>query len=160
MSDTIRETCLKKIKALFTSLNPVTEAAKPLAEDRYTVFWEVVTRSKLSQADRQKQHAMGIYDTEEQQEKKMGLIYCNLRIVIEFYAFVSTTVDQSERMNLILGEVQRRLREDIQLSGSAINLEETGNEIDIDGPQDRQCSGAVFLNLKYRYSQSDPRKAI
>lgn len=159
MTDTVREKCLKALKARFTSINAEDEAAKASAADRYTIVWDKVTRSKLSDVDRRKPAVLGIYDTEEQEDKKLNFIYCSLRVIVEFYIYAGVNEDQSEKLNLVLGEVQRRIREDITLGGLALDVVSTGSELDIDGQYDRQVQGALYLNIKYRYRENDPRLA-
>jgi hypothetical protein len=152
---TVRETCLAWLAGHIASM----PSGAP-ADDPYAVTWGLVTRGRLGENADKKRYACGVYDTTESKTQAMGKTTCVLRVVIEFRVWVDTGQDPGTETNMVLGELQRRIREDITCGDNALNLVETGNEIDIDGPTDHQTQGAIFLNLQYRHHESDPRRRV
>ncbi len=155
MTDTIRELCLAALK---TSLESMTEGQP--AGDPYSVTWSVVKRAPLDDGDWKKKAALGILDTEEQKNPRIQGYENVLRVVLEFRLFLNNDEDGSKRLNQVLGDIQRKIREDITLGGNAYNVVETGNETSLDDVYDHKVEGAVFLNIQYRHRQDDPRKVV
>jgi hypothetical protein len=60
----------------------------------------------------------------------------------------------------VLGEIQRRIREDRTLGGLALDVRETGNDLDLDTYADKAIEGAVFLEVRYRHATDNPRAAV
>ena len=102
---------------------------------------------------------LGIFDTEETKVPEIGYMYCTLRVVFEFTAVIDKDDDPASKGNEIIGEIQRRIREDIYWNNNAIQTLEVGNELVVDSTVDRQIDGAVFVNVQYRHSVDDPRAA-
>lgn len=152
---TIREKICGHLVTLFETMTADQPAADPYG-------WKpsLVTRERWDSLADKKKFAIGVYDTREVKQPGVGRQECRLTVAIEFRVWIEGTQKPSEVMNEVLGVVQRRLGEDISLGGLAINSFETANEIDIDGTNDKQCQGVVFMTVLYRHSEKDPRKAL
>lgn len=139
------------------------EAGQPVP-DPYTVTWDLVFRQDIRDVAHGKRYALSIFDTRE--EKTPGIITtpdgmsdASLRVVLEWRQYVDADQDPSEEANRVLMEVQRRLGEADrdQLGGLVLDIDETGNEINIDDYKDRLVWGAVFCVVRYRHKRGDPR---
>lgn len=159
MTDTVRETILKALEAHMGTM----QADLPV-DDPYTVQWSIITRENIGQLAKTKRYALGLYDTEETKNPRTYPVTdCILRVAIEFHAFLqqnSAGEKGSETLNRMLGEIERKIREDRTLSGTCIETEFRGNEFTIDGPFDNQVSGVTYLNVLYRHHTDDPRRRV
>ncbi|AHC30445.1 hypothetical protein CC53_gp028 [Rhizobium phage vB_RleS_L338C] len=61
---------------------------------------------------------------------------------------------------MALGDVVRTAGLDIQCGNLALNLEDEGNELDIDGANDNVVSGVVVFIVTYRCKSNDPTKKV
>lgn len=154
MTLTIREKILAQFKTTFEAV-----AAGAPVSDPYTFTWDLVTRQDPGSRAHGKGHTLGIYDTEERKTPAVGLMYATLRVVFEFTVLVAKDTDPSVYGNLVLGEIQRRLREDIYVNANALNVVEVGNELTIQTTVDRQIEGVVFVDVLYRHAENDPRSS-
>lgn len=158
--DTIRERCLKALRDQLLSLAKP-GPADPVTPDDYSFTWSDVRRGALPDGDGRKAFLCGIIEGAERKETRFPITECQLNLVIEFRMVINKG-DQAPAVeaNRILGEVQRCVCQDRRLGGLAIDLVETGNEIDLDSASDKTAEGVVFLQLKYRHKHNDPRIAI
>ena len=157
MTDTIRERIMTAVAASFSSI----VKDEPVGANAYTFAWSLVTREPIGALVRGKKYAIGIYDIEEREDVTTHpLTNLSLRIAFEFHILVSGTESAASLLNLALGEVKRRIREDQTWGGLALSTYSVGNEFDIDGPFDKQVSGTLFAELRYRHNIDDPRAAI
>lgn len=156
MADTVREDCLKALRAKFEAM----QDGQPVA-DPYSVTWSLVTRRPIKQLAKGKRYALGIYDQEEtKRDATLPKVECTLRVVLEFHVYVAKEQDASEELNRVLGEVERMVRSDIYLGGKVVKMQVTGSEINIDEQYDSQVSGAVFMTMTYRHHHDDPRRRV
>ena len=147
------------------------ESGQPTSDPYQTTF-EVVTRgSSLEGLHKTVKYGLAILDTDEFKSPKINQMDVNLRVVMEFFAWVEQDEEPSVAGNRVMGDIQRRMREDINLTepddGRSVNdrqiaehVEETGNQLFIDGVQDTQISGAVTWNIRYKHGINDPRELV
>jgi len=155
VSLTVREQVVQKIVDLFTTVC----AGIPL-NDPYTVSWSLVTRYGLLEAQSKKRAVLRIDDPEEHKVARTGYYDCTLRVLLEWMYYTDPTGDVSEQANMLVGEIQRRVREDPSLGGIAFDCKEVGNTKEVGGPTERVVQGVVFLNVQYRHAENDPRKIV
>lgn len=130
--------------------------------DPYSVTWDVVTRGPIEGIHERKRYALSIIDQEESKDPIIGQSVVTLRVVLEFRVYLDVNEEASIVVNRVLGDVQRRIREDIYLTQDdgeqlSLNLVESGNQVFIDGYADKQVGGAVFVNILYKHAIDDPR---
>ena len=124
----------------------------------YLVKWGRVTRAPLQDADWKHKYSVGIHDTTETvSHKTMGHWYRALNVVIEFRCTVEQNQIPSQEAGRIMAQIQRRVMENDTLGHVIINIQETGNELYVDFEDSRHVSGAIFMSMTYRHSESDPR---
>lgn len=140
--------------------------------DPYQVTFGVVTRgSPLEGLHKTVRCGLAILDTDEFKSPKINQMDVNLRVVMEFFSWVESGEEPSVTGNRIMGDIQRRMREDFNLTEPddgrpvldrqvAEHVEETGNQLFIDGVQDTQISGAVTWNIRYKHGINDPRELV
>jgi hypothetical protein len=141
-------------------------------EDPFRTTFEFISRgASLEGAHETVRYAAAVLDTEEQKDPKINQYNAMLRVVVEFHCWVDEGDEPSTAMNRVLGDVQRKMREDVHLTEPddgrplierelSYDLEETGNQGFIDGFADRQVQGAVFFNVKYKHAIDDPREYV
>lgn len=101
-----------------------------------------------------------VYDLRETKTREIGYHLCQLNIAIEFYAANPLDEDPSVTLNRLLLLIQREMRSDIYCGGLTLNLQETRNEFDVDGPEDRMVAGVTFWTATYRHKENDPAKLV
>lgn len=156
MTNTIRFQCLDWIRK---SLLGMVEGEPE--NDPYSVQFSQVEHGPLGDIDHKKRYVAGIVPGVERKETRYPLTDCVLPVAVEF----RMTVNRGDKRpgveaERVLGEIQRRIGEDRTLGGLAIDLRETGNEIDIDTYGDKAVTGALFLDLHYRHATDDPRRPV
>ena len=159
MPDTIRLQCLKAIKARLAALFIPTGDEIPPVADPYTIQFSSVDLGPLSEMDHRKRYTAGIVPgTERKEDKFYPLRDCTLPVTIE-WRMTHNRGDQkpAEEAERVTGEIQRCIGEDTTLGGLAIDLQEVGNDIDLDDYGDKSIVGAVHFDLKYRHRHDDPR---
>lgn len=156
MTETVRNRILDNLKIQLGEM----QSGFPVL-DPYTVTWSEITRENIEKLAKGKLYALGIYDTEETKSPRIYPITdCTLRVLVEFHVYVQSTKRGSSELNRVLGEIERKIREDRTLGGLAIETEFLGNEFDIDGPYDHEVMGVVTMNIKYRHHTDDPRRIV
>lgn len=149
-SASIRENILAFLKDAFES--------KTEGTDGYTVTWHTVSRSPIGDLAQDFDNAIAILDSRERKTPEIGYQRCVLPIVIEFAYRPKLGDVPSTELNRLLVDVERTLREDIYADNLALNLEVTGSELDMEGPNDKLVRGALFVDVTYRHEVNDPRK--
>jgi hypothetical protein len=156
VADTIREQILEWLKAHLESMQDGSPVADP-----YSVQFSVVSREPIDKLATGKQYAISIFEgAEDKSDRIYPFMECTLALEFEFHAYVGVDQVRSTILNKVLGELQRRLREDKTCGGLAIDLVEDSNTFDIEGPYDRQAVGVLVMALKYRHNIDDPRTAV
>jgi hypothetical protein len=126
----------------------------------YDFTWDIVQRSPLGDRERMKARALAILETSESKDPQVATMHASLSVTLEFWALLNTSDEPAECANVLLLNLQRRIREDITLGGIVYNVRETGNIIDVDGYADRQITGAMFLSIMYKHAEDDPRRVV
>lgn len=152
---TVRERAVRRLVQIFEDVKEGLPVGDP-----YTVQWSLVLRQRAGARADKKRYVLQVFDTTESKVAQVGWMDCTLRVILEFVALVDSKADPSRVGNRVLGEIQRRVREDIYLNDTVLNVVEVGNELDVDGTTDRQITGAVFVNVRYKHDQNDPRSDV
>jgi hypothetical protein len=130
----------------------------------YTQDYRVVTRDPISDEHFRSfmpgEALVGVYDTAEEKTRYMSLTHCHLTIVLEFYYRPKIGQNASEELNRIMSELQYNVIHDYVQGGHAINTEEEGNQIDIDGIYDKIINGSITFRVTYRHALFDPTVKI
>lgn len=154
MADSIREQIVSALVSLFEGM----QAGLP-APDPYAITWDFVTREPPGAKIKGKKYVLGVFEPAEVKAPLIGAFDATMRVVLEFWTHGPLDREPSTHINLVLGQIQRRLREDRHLGGLAADVKEVGNEIDIDNIDDRQLRGAVLVDVRYKHAVNDPRAA-
>jgi hypothetical protein len=140
--------------------------------DPYRTTFEVITRgSPLEGLHKTVKIGLAILDTTEFKSPSINCMSVNLRVVMEFFVWVDTNEQPSSVGNRVMADIQRRMREDFNLTEPedgrpllerkiAEHVEEVGNDMFIDGVQDTQITGAVTWNIRYKHGINDPRELV
>lgn len=154
MTDTVRQTVIAALEEKFRGI----VAGEPAA-DPYTIAWGQVTNSEPSTGD---PRVNTLWITVPQEASTMGTDYYDkeMRASLEFSVVVPKAYAENPGayIEIVIGEIQRMLYSDRQVSGTALGLLDGGNETDVAGTGDVYVRGAVFALIRYRHSQIDPRR--
>lgn len=133
-------------------------------DDVYTHQYRDVIRDPIDLAQIQKlqvgEAMVGVYDTSEEKKREFGSTRATLTIVVEFYYRPKVNQSKAEYLNRILAELTKRVMTDYSQGSLALNTEEVGNDIDIDGIYDRIVNGSITFEVTYRHGTFDPTKAL
>jgi hypothetical protein len=130
--------------------------ARQAGVDDALYTWNTVTRRPISRVEVGMGETIGIFDVREVKEQQMMHMLCELTVVIEFYCSLMIGDEPATELNKMLLDVQRTIRKDIYCSGLSLNLVESKNELDIDGPTDNLVAGVVEVTVLYRHLVDDP----
>ncbi len=155
MALTIRE---RAVECLVLALESMQDGFP--TTDPYSVTWEIVARQELGVLGERKKYALAVIEGLERKEPKISQMECFLPVALEFRMILEPDDNPSVEGNRVLGDIQRKVREDIHLQGLTLNLVETENELDIEDAQDRQIGGTVMIEIHYRHAENDPRKLV
>lgn len=124
--------------------------------DGANVTWNFVSTLPLTKNKAREGPALGIYDVSERSRPLQGYDLRNLNLVLEFFVPVYEDENAREVLNLYLAEVIRTVGLDPTMGCLALNAEENGNELDIDGTVDKVVSGVVIFDVQYRTRVNNP----
>lgn len=148
-----RERIMVAIKVLFVDMME--------GVDDYTVTWDRVKRSPIDAFEATMRTSLAILDTRELKNTDVhDLTRATLRVIFEAKYRLRTGDEPSTELNRLILDIQRKIREDINLGGLTLNITEAGNELDIEGHQDNIVTAVVFVDILYRHVISDPRRGI
>jgi len=155
MAETLRFRCLEALRASFAGMLDGYPASDP-----YSLQFSAVEHGPLGDFDNRKRYVAAVVPGRESKQTRYPLTDCTLPVTIEF----RMTIDRGDKRPLVeaervLGEIQRRIGEDRTLGGLALDVRETGNDVDLDTYADKAIEGAVFLEVRYRHATDDPRVA-
>lgn len=154
MSSTIRETILESI---CLSLRDVTGGAP--VSDPYPLAFSDVVRGPLRLTS-PKRLLAGVVAMKENKSLGTSFVTCRLEVSIDFRYRSQPGEVPASFVETIIGMVQRRILSDRTLNGLAVDVDETGNVVDLDDPEDASAEGAVFFIVEYRHDLDDPRKYL
>ena len=127
----------------------------------YDFTWDVVQREPLTDRERKKRFALAIIEQSEQKNPQTEpCTHSFMQLTFEFFCLVQRDESPAEITNMILGNIQRRLKEDITAGGLSYNIREVGNDIDIDAWADRQIDGVVNVAVLFKHATVDPRRLV
>lgn len=139
-------------------------------EDPFRVEFGVITRGSSLEGlhETAGRYAMAILDTDEVKSPKIQQMVNQLTVSLEFFAWVDQGEDPSSIGNKVMADVQRKMREDLNLTepddGRPLqdrqlseHVEEVRNQLFIDGYADRKISGVLFYSVTYKHGINDPR---
>lgn len=152
MTDTRRTQALEAIKASFVAM-----AADAPVGDPYGVAWSVVSRDPLAKIPAGKKNALGVYGGTSTRTSQTYGKTVTMPVIIEIYTKVQSGRGKAEYLEYLLGVVERRLLEDQTMGGTIVDLNVTGEQVNIDSPYEDQVDAALFLEVKYMQSERDPR---
>ncbi|MBY0560004.1 hypothetical protein [Hyphomicrobium sp.] len=120
--------------------------------------FSTVALGPLGDEDNRKRYSLGIVPGPEKHSHLFPFIVCDQQIGLEFRA----TKNKGDDDPLVMAEhlmtvVKRLALKDKQWTGLAIDTELVNNEIDLVSFGDRSIVGVLFIVVKYRHSQFDPR---
>ena len=149
----VRLEILKNIVQSFRDM----KAEQP-ADDPYGITFSTVELGPLADYDQRKRYSLGVVAGPEKEAFSMPYIMCWLTVNVEF----RVTVNRDDKMpgeliEQLLTVVRRRMTEDRQWGGLAIDTKVTGSEIDLTTYADRSAVGVCVCEVQYRYSHLDPR---
>lgn len=155
---TIREQILEAIEDHFRAQQA------GVGSDPYTIKWSIVDRVELDDIGHGKRYTLslleGISTIVAGVSTTEGTTTKTLALAAEFKAFLNKSDKPFVEANRIIGEIVRRMLEDETYGGLAIWIQEAGDELLINGQNDRQIEGTVFFNILYRHSRRDPRQEL
>jgi hypothetical protein len=138
-------------------------------QDGALITWDVVSRKPLTKQQQLMGYALGIYDTSEKVEPKIGHDLRYLNVVFEFHVKISDaeTDDVGALLNAVLGEVQRVAGLDIQCSDIyadppapayklALQTTERGSELDVGSEKPSVAAGVLIIEVQYRTKPNNP----
>lgn len=132
--------------------------------DGYTQSYRFVSRDPVDLPTVQKlqpgEALVGVYDTGEEKQREFNATRSTLTIVVEFYYRPKMGQTKAEVLNNLLAEITKRVMVDYQQGGLALNTEESGNDLDIDGIYDKIINGSITFEVTYRHGTFDPTKAL
>lgn len=143
---TIRERIMRNMVARF-------EQAPSNGHD---ITWGRVTRKPITKTSLANENfVIGLYDTSDRTREGVGYETHNLNVVIEFHVKLQQDDDPSSFLNHCIGQVVRRVAQDIHMGDLALNCRENGSELDIDGAFATYVSGMVIFDVSYRCRPND-----
>jgi len=129
--------------------------------DGYTVTWDRIRRAPIDSHDATMRSSLAILDTREIKNPDVhDLMRSTMRVIFEAKYRTMQGDEPSTELNRLILDIQRKVREDINLGGLTLNITEAGNEIDIEGHADNIVTATVFVDVLYRHVISDPRRGI
>lgn len=135
------------------------EKAKAGQGGRY-ITWNTVATQPITKPETIAGSAVGIYDSRERKKPEAGYARSTIQLATEFHVRLAQGDDATRIANLVLGEVQAIMLSDIHCGGLSLNIVETGNELDVEGPNGTLVSGIVFWEVLYRHKAGDPRTLV
>ena len=112
------------------------------------------------------------FDTDARNDLKVQCTQVDLFVTLEFCALLNTGESPSSCLNKMLTNIQRRIRSDPRLAGVntgipgaptpsdtplVIDVAELGNTVNVESYAEKAVEGAVFVRVKYRHAENDPR---
>lgn len=150
---TIRDQILEALQAKIAGI----VYGQPLT-DPYTHTWDKVTREPVRAGGLKS--SVEVIEGPETKIPNIQHMICSLTVLLNFRAVIPLTENPAQAWNRLLGDLQRRVREDIYLGGLSLNVVEQSNEQTLEDETDRQIEGVLVLLIQYRHNINDPRKLV
>lgn len=149
---------------ILTHLKERFEAVEEGVDD-HVITWNTVVRRVLSDSEQQTGDALAIIDGPERKIEEIGHIRCSLQVFTEFWVRLKLGDEPSERLNLVMSDIYRTMRSDINSVVTIVppceltlNITEQRNEFDIEGAGDDLVGGVVVWEVLYRHKPLDSTK--
>lgn len=143
---------VNRIETIVKDVDDYTQAYRFVTRDPV----DIATVSKLSPGEAM----VGVYDIGEEKQREFGSTRSVLTVIVEFYYKPKVGQMKAGELNRLLAELTKRVMTDYQQGGLALNTEEAGNELDIDGIYDKIINGSITFEVTYRHGTFDPTKAL
>ena len=131
------------------------------ASDPYAHAWDIVRRSRLTDADRRKDYAIAVLEGQERKASAIGTRNCLLPVELEIHLRVpAKTKEPATWANEVLENLYRRVRSDNTLGGLANDVNYVGDDLDVEGYTDSQIEVTVGLEVNYKHAEQDWRIII
>jgi hypothetical protein len=149
--DSVRLTCLKAIR----------DQLQAIATPDFNLTMSQAVLGPVGGDANRRRFSSGVVPGKEIVEDRFPLTECILPVVVEF----SLTWNQGdpgpqELAELGLADIKKKLHEDIYLGGSAMDLREVGNEINLAIYTDKSIDGWIKFDLLYRHNTMDPTSPV
>jgi hypothetical protein len=152
--NSLRLQILKAVQASFASMT-----VDAPTDDPYGIVFSTVALGKLAETDQRKRYSLGVVAGPEKEEFGVQYVMKWLQVNIEFRVTVNRDdPDPGEMIEQCLTVVQRRVMEDRQWGGLAIDTKTQGSEVDLVTYWDRSAVGVCYVIIQYRTAQNDPRQ--
>lgn len=148
---TIREQIIQALEAHLAAM----KVGQPVS-DPYGYEVTQIERGTVEEKRVQgKKLVLGIVEGEERKTERVGYYDVLLAINLEFHVHVEKSIPNEQALNAVLGNLERRVREDIYLGGKSLNVSLVGNtrEPEFFGSH---ASGVLFLSVLYRHAIDNP----
>jgi hypothetical protein len=151
MTDSVRLICLKFMR----------DQLSAIAAPDFSLSMSTALLGPIADGASRRRFSVGVVPGKEMVEDRFPLTECILPVVVEFQITwnAGDPVPQELAENA-LADIQRKLKEDIYCAGNAIDLRETGNEINLNLYSDKSIDGWVKYDLLYRHNTGDPRSPV
>ena len=131
---------------------------KAVGTDPMIFDYSTVELGPLLDGDARKRTAIGIVPgTEVNDVRFFPIMECKLPVTIEWRITVQAKEKPGVMAEVMLAEVQRVIAMDRTMNGFAIDVKETGNEIDVLSYADKTVNGIVQLLIIYRHDLDEVR---
>lgn len=155
----LRERIMQALKAVFEA--QVQGAPSGLTNQglvaEFDFRWHKVTRYPLGDAEAQALNAVSLIEGDETKTHQMGATRAFLPVEVNFRVYLEPEDEPATCLNNALLNIQRLVRLDPQLGGLCEDVREEANSHTIQSFEDRQVEGTVFLSIRYKHAENDPR---
>lgn len=151
MPSSIREQIVEAIKATLVAMDTPTFEFK----------FDIVQRQSFTSIARGKKYVAAIFDDSDTRSPDTDpVVRINLQVAIEFVVYIEKGQDPTTELNLVLSEVERALMVDRSFGKLAIDTTVDRTEHDIDGRFDKHAESTMFITVRFRVNNKDPRAKV
>jgi hypothetical protein len=98
--------------------------------------------------------------TESKSDLNFPFRNCTLQVDVEVFGLKQAGTTALEVARRLIGVVERRVGEDVQLGGLAFDTRAVAADISESSQFEGYCSGVIRLEVLYRHHVQDPRKIV
>ena len=147
---TVRERILSNIQLSLSTMRA--------GVDGYTTTFDVVKRRPLTRSELTYNASASVVDMAEKKDQMIGVYRCRLVVGIEFYVRLALGDVHLIEGTRVVGDVERRLLEDLTCGGNSLNLIASSNELDGAVGGERIVAGIAYFEIVYHHLAQDPRR--
>lgn len=153
----IRHRILENITANLASIT----ASETPAEDGWQFEFGEVTREQVENIAVGKRAVCGVYPGAETKKETAGIVMdCSLELTIEVHVRKDANEKLSDMLEIGLLIAERRIMEDQECGGLALDITITGSDPELEGPYKNQAMAALYATVRYRHHRDNPATAI